>query len=66
MDEAAMREALKNRFFTFLRECGRLLGKDDNQTAELIEDPSWFFCFDDGLTPTEAVRKYQEHLKAGG
>lgn len=66
VDMAAMKAALQNRFFTFLRECGRLLGKNDEETSKLVDDPSWFACFDDGLAPADAVREYKAHLESEG
>lgn len=62
IDETAMKAALQNRYFTFLRECGLLLGKNDEETSKLVDDPSWFACFDDGLAPADAVREYKAHL----
>ena len=50
----------RERFFRFIQECGKLLGKNDKETAELLKDPSWFFCFDDGMTPENAVQEYRE------
>lgn len=35
---------------------------DVQKQAELLNDPSWFFCFDDGLTPELAVAEYQKYL----
>ena len=54
---------MRDQFFTFIRECGKLLGKNDKETASLLEDPSWFFCFDDGMTPREAVNEYLQKTK---
>lgn len=48
------------RFFHFVRECAKLLGiADTDGEAKLVEDKSWYFCFDDGMTPAEAVAKYR-------
>lgn len=55
-----LRAAHRDRFFRFIKECGELLGIDQNATAKLVEDPCWFYCFDDGFTPAEAVKKYKE------
>jgi hypothetical protein len=29
----------------------------DDKKADLVEDLSWFFCFDDGMSPEEAVEE---------
>jgi hypothetical protein len=50
----------RRRFFRFIQECGKLLGKSDEETADLLKDPSWFFCFDDGMAPEDAVQEYRE------
>ena len=50
----------KFQFFAWIRECGELLGMTDRESAALILDRSWFFAFDDGLTPQEAVEEYRE------
>lgn len=63
INEEAMKKALQDRFFTFIRECGKLLGKNDEETAKLVDDPSWFYCFDDRLTPQEAVNEYLQKTK---
>jgi hypothetical protein len=47
-------------FFIFIKRSGELLGMDAEEAACLIDDPSWFFCYDDGLTAEQAVAKYKE------
>lgn len=52
------------RYFTFIKTCAELLGiTEPEKQANLLEDPSWYFCFDDGLTPEQAVKEYQESKK---
>lgn len=46
-------------FFIFIKRSGELLGMDAEEAASLIDDPSWFFCYDDGLTPEQAVAEYK-------
>jgi hypothetical protein len=47
-------------FFPFIRACATLLGiQDTPDEAPLVEDPSWYGCFDDGLTPEEAVAEFK-------
>jgi hypothetical protein len=52
-------DAARERFFTFVKQCGQLLGLDDEQTAKLLNDSSWFFCFDDGMTPEQSVEAFK-------
>ena len=54
------------RFFLWVAKCCKLLGKDKSYGRNMMpsEDPSWYFCFDDGLKPEEAVAKYQAHVAA--
>lgn len=49
-----------NKFFKYTRKCAILLEiYDADEQAKLLNDPSWFFCFDDGLTPEEAVEEFK-------
>ena len=56
-DMTPVRNALRDKFFRYITECAALLGCD---AAELLNDPCWIWCMDDGLTPAEAVAKYRE------
>lgn len=51
--------APSNRFFEWVAKCCDLLGKPKSYGVNLFpeKDPSWFGCFDDGMTPEEAVAK---------
>lgn len=51
----------QERFFQWVAKCCALLGKPPEWGANLMpsEDPSWFFCYDDKMTPEEAVAKYR-------
>lgn len=48
-------------FFQWVYECCKLMGKDKDYGHNLLpaKDPSWYWCFDDGMTPEEAVAKYK-------
>lgn len=53
----------RNQFFMFIRECGKLLAKNDEETSKLLDDPSWYYCFVDGMTPQESVKEYLQNTK---
>ena len=49
-------------FFQFVRQCAILLGiQDTPDEALMVEDPSWYGCYDDGLTPEEAVAEFKSN-----
>lgn len=49
-----------NKFFEFIAACAALLKMPKAYGEELLKDRCWFFCFDDGLTPEQAVEKYKQ------
>jgi predicted RNase H-like HicB family nuclease len=53
---------MRNRYFEFIEKCGELLGRNIEQQADMVEDVSWFGCYDDGMTPEEAVKEYKEKV----
>lgn len=53
--ESISRGAAK--FFEWVSECCKELGWPIEKGKFLVEDPSWFFCYDDGMTPKEAVKE---------
>lgn len=50
------------RYFTWIANVCMLLGWERLAGADLVEDVSWFGCFDDGMTPEAAI----EEAKARG
>ncbi len=49
----------QTKFFAFIRQCAILLGiQDKPEESALIKDDSWFWRYDDGLTPEQAVEEY--------
>ena len=50
------------KFFEWVVECCRHLGKPATYGETLLQDPCWFFAFDDGLTAKQAVSKYKDAL----
>ena len=58
VEEVSMEELKKramHRFFTWLKKVGELAGWSTEETAKRVEDPSWFYCYDDGMKPEDAV-----------
>ena len=45
----------REKFFAWLKQVGGILGYNLEETAKLVNDISWFFCYDDGMTAEEAV-----------
>jgi len=54
---------VKNKFFEWVAEVCKELGWEIKEGAKLMpsEDPSWWFCYDDGMTPKEAVAEAVKH-----
>jgi hypothetical protein len=51
------------KYFTFIKKCRELMGKtsgenDADDFLQMVNDVSWFGCYDDGLTPEQAVKEY--------
>jgi hypothetical protein len=44
-------------FFTWVAECCKLLNWKPEDGSKLLpeNDPCWFYCFDDGMSPKDAV-----------
>jgi hypothetical protein len=60
IDLEAVEKAYRERYFRYIKTCAELLGiTDPEKQGALIEDRSWFFCFDDRLTPEQAVAEYR-------
>ena len=52
----------RERWYNFVFKCSVLLGieGDMDKVKDMFwNDPSWFWTFDDGMTPEEAVAKYK-------
>ncbi len=54
----------EERYFTFIKKCRELLGKTSGEADEkdflaMCNDVSWFGCYDDGMTPEQAVAEFQ-------
>jgi hypothetical protein len=49
-------------FFEWVGECVKLMGGTLPQGEYLLpdKDPSWFWCYDDGMKPEDAVAEYRE------
>ncbi|CAK0759811.1 hypothetical protein CCP1ISM_930006 [Azospirillaceae bacterium] len=52
-------------FFEWVKECCKELKWDVKEGVKLLPeaDPSWFYCYDDGMTPEAAVKEYLDHKK---
>lgn len=48
-------------FFTWVAKCCELLGWPIEDGEKLLPsvDPSWFYCYDDKMTPEQAVNEYR-------
>jgi len=55
------------KYFTWIKQCRELLGKtstesDGEEFVAMCNDISWFGCFDDGMTPEQAVAEYKQKV----
>jgi hypothetical protein len=55
VSEEEIKERTRNKFFTWITKVGELAGWSREEIAGRLEDPCWFFCFDDGMKPEEAL-----------
>jgi hypothetical protein len=54
-------------YFQFIAQCCRLLGRDPvKDGVEMLNDPNWHSCWEDGETPESAVAEYRRHLAEQG
>lgn len=51
-------------FFEWVAKCCELLGWSKEEGIKLLPeaDPSWYFCYDDGMTPEAAVNEYKQRV----
>jgi hypothetical protein len=56
---------MKEKYFEFIAECCKLLGKPGEYGVLLVEDKSWFAAFDDGMTAEDAVKEFKETYPNG-
>lgn len=54
----------EERYFTWIKTCRELLGKpstpdDGPEFVAMCNDVSWFGCYDDGMTPDQAVAEFK-------
>jgi len=47
--------AMRHKYFEWIAECCKELGWEKKEGVKLVEDVNWFGCYDDGMTPKEAV-----------
>ena len=53
------------KYEAFVREVRELLGRDDLGEANfrgMCKDPNWFACWNDGLTPEQAVTEFRKAM----
>ena len=48
-------------FFQYLRACAGLLGITD--LCDVVGDAFWFFCYQDGMSPEQAVAKHSKAVR---
>ena len=46
---------MSNKYFEWIAGCCKELGWDIREGEILVKDVNWFGCYDDGMTPKEAV-----------
>lgn len=51
-------------FFEWVVKCCELLGLSKEEGEQLLpeNDPCWFYCYDDGMTPEAAVAEYKHKV----
>ena len=57
LTEEDLKVRLRNNFFKWFSEVQKLAGWSNEETGKRIENPSWFFCFDDGMKPEYALEE---------
>ena len=54
----------QEKFFQWILDCSKILkskhGITSGDGADLISDTNWFMCYDDKMTPEEAVAEYMK------
>jgi hypothetical protein len=55
VSEEELRKRLAEKWYAWLTEVGRIAGWSPEKTADHVNDPNWFACFDDGMSAKEAV-----------
>lgn len=47
----------KNKYFEWIAQCCKELNFDIKDGASMVNDVNWFGCYDDGMSPKEAVEE---------
>ncbi len=55
IDPEELKKIHRELWFMWLKDVCVLLDKPSTYGIELMKDMSWFYCFDDGLSPAQAV-----------
>ena len=45
------------KFFQWIASICKLMEQPASYGESLIKDPCWFYCFDDGMSPEEALQE---------
>ena len=58
---------MSDRYFAWIAKVRELLGKssgpdDGKDFIAMCNDVSWFGCYDDGMTPEQAVNEYRQKV----
>lgn len=46
---------MSERYYRWIADCCQELGWDIREGERMVEDVNWWGCYDDGMTPKEAV-----------
>jgi len=57
VEEDPLDTEIHRQYFKWIANVCGVLKWDIMKGADLIGDPSWFYCYEDGLTPEEAVQE---------
>ncbi len=50
-----LKKRARNKWFTWITAVGKIVGWSREEIAANVNDPNWFGCFDDGMSPEDAV-----------
>lgn len=53
-------EIARDKYFSWVADVSKVIGINPKDAGWIVQDVSWFYCYDDGMTPEEAVAEARE------
>lgn len=58
---STMKDESKTLYYAWFKDCMEIMGASEKQHDKLFENSHWWYCYDDGLSPKEAVAEFKKN-----